>query len=440
MREATRRPGAEGDAEAPQSAAPEGDAQNGGAQNGDAQQAARQQRAHKRRAATADAEADAFNQRHHAEVAEFNQLTNDACVGEDGQLDATAVKEWQREHAVAPDGKVGPKTIAAAGGKADEAKDGDAAKIDQPKTDKADKQKGPVEDIIEWLGIADIRHAIGVLQSLALGGADKKQGGEAKQAPKAAGPEDAGLNSKLSVDAFGNAVEALKPRWGDLDAKTRGDDLVAFANEQLATAGVYPVLGSLDPSVTGRVAGKFHNAGWKILLNKQLFSKSKFGTDDAPHMAATVYHEARHAEQYFRMAQMLAGQNDKLTAAEIGAQIGVPAYVAAAAMQAKILPNDPAAKFGQKMFDDRAGKGAEHNRHTLQQVEAQMKIYEPLFVRYEVAKASKDPKAIEEAHAALLAVKQPVMHAWNEYISLASEADAFKAEHAVDARLGVAPE
>ena len=439
MREATRRPGATGDAEGPQPAGAESEGEAGG----DAQASARQQRAHKRRAAANDAEADAFNQRHAAEVAEFNQLTKEACLGEDGKLDAAAVKEWQREHNVAPDGKVGPKTLAAAGGKADEAKDADAAKIEQPKTDKADKKKGPVEDIIEWLGLADIRHAIEQLKALALapGGADKKQGGGADKqaAAEAPKPEDAGLNSKLSVDAFGNAVEALKPTWSDLDPATRGANLIALANAQLANAGVFPVDGKLDPSVTGRVAGKFHNSTWHILLNKQLFSKSKFGADDAPHMAATVYHEARHAEQYFRMAQLLAGRN--ATADDIAAQLGVPPAIAAAAMQTKILPDAPEAKFAQKMFDDRAGKGAKHNAQTLEQVEHEMKVvYEPLFAKYEAAKASKDPKAIEEAHAALLKVKQPVMHAWNEYIKLASEADAFKAEHAVDAKLGVAPE
>ncbi|MCA1665774.1 MAG: peptidoglycan-binding protein, partial [Myxococcales bacterium] len=145
MRDAIRRPGARGDAEGPQSA----DADS--APDGDAQAAARQQRAHKRREAANDADADAFNKRHAAEVAEFNQRTNDACLGEDGKLDAAAVKEWQREHGVAPDGKVGPKTIAAAGGKADDAKndadaakDTDAAKIDQAK---AEKKKGPAEDV-----------------------------------------------------------------------------------------------------------------------------------------------------------------------------------------------------------------------------------------------------------------------------------------------------
>ncbi|HEX6838143.1 MAG TPA: peptidoglycan-binding domain-containing protein, partial [Polyangia bacterium] len=156
MREARPRPGAASDAEAPQSA-DAGDADGGGA--GAQQQAARAQRAHKRRDDAADGEATAFNERHAAEVAEFNQLTQNACIGEDGKLDPAAVKDWQRQHNVTPDGKVGPKTVAAAGGKepdgksAAAGKQADAAKINQPAIDKTSAKKGPVDDILEWLDL-----------------------------------------------------------------------------------------------------------------------------------------------------------------------------------------------------------------------------------------------------------------------------------------------
>ncbi len=442
MREEARRPGAQGDAEAPQPAGADADVASDDGGAGDRQQTARLARAHKRREGAGDAEAEAFNQRHGTEVAEFNQLTKDACLGEDGKLDPEAVKQWQREHDVAPDGKVGPKTLAAAGGKDAEPKDAD--KVDQPKTDKPDKpekKQGAVDDILSWLDLATIQQAIQHLKTLALSqGAGKDQKSNTNPAPDGARPETSGLNSKMSVDAFGNAVTALQAQWNDMNPTSRGANLVGLANEQLVNAGVFPVDGFLDSSVKGKVAGSFHNATWKIRLNKELFSRTKFRAEDAPHMAATVYHEARHAEQYFRMAQMLAGRNEKATAEEVAAQIEIPPEVAAAAMQSKILPSDPAAAFGQKMFDDRQGQGAAHNRHTLEQVEREMAIYAPLRERYEAAMASKNPEEIEAAHAALLQVKQPVMHAWHEYVKLASEADAFSAEHAVDAKLGVAPE
>ncbi|MCU1278458.1 MAG: hypothetical protein JWM53_2004 [bacterium] len=146
MRESTRRPGAQANPEGPESA-DGADTRDGAGQ----QQLAQQQRAHKRRDAAHDADAAAFNERHAAEAAEFGRLTNDACLGEDGKLDAAAVKEWQREHGVTPDGKIGPKTLAAAGGSGTDGKvAGQAASAGAGARLRA---KGPVDEIDQWLDL-----------------------------------------------------------------------------------------------------------------------------------------------------------------------------------------------------------------------------------------------------------------------------------------------
>jgi peptidoglycan hydrolase-like protein with peptidoglycan-binding domain len=451
MREATRRPAAEGGE--PQ-AAPSAGSETAGGESGAAagetgvtggvaQQAARQQRAHQRRAAASEAEADAFNQRHAAEAAEFNQLTKDACAGEDGKLDPAAVKQWQRAHDVAPDGKIGPKTLAAAGGRSNgEDKSADDAKIDAPKKGALEKQKqASVDDILSWLDLATVEQALGRLKALGTGltgGEPPRRDAQTKSGP--VGSDMTGLNSKVSVGAFAAAVDALKANWSDLDGSARSDKMLAIVNVELAAAGVFPVDGRLDSSVSGQVAGKFHSVDWRLRLNKGLFSRSKLAAADAPHMAATVYHEARHAEQTFRMAQTLAGRNDKMSPTAIAKMIDIPPEVADAAIRAKILPSDPAAAFGERMFEARHGAGGAHTAETLKQVEKEMTIYRPLRERYEAALQSKDSTAIEAAHAALQQIKQPVMRAWDAYINLATEADAFQAEHAVDEALGVKPQ
>lgn len=438
MREARPRPGATRDAEAPQSA----DAGDGDGGAGTQQEAARAQRAHKRRDAAADGEAAAFNERHAAEVAEFNQLTQNACLGEDGKLDPAAVKDWQREHNVAPDGKVGPKTIAAAGGKSTAPEKGaDSDKVDQPQTGKAEeKKKSPVEDVLQWLDLGTVRQVLQQLHVLAAAPAAADKGKTAPADGADSGRDTSGIASQLAIDSFAAAVEGQKNSWDGMGARARSDKLMAFVNAQLTAAGVPAVRGHLDPRAHGNIAGKFHSHDWMMFLNPQIFGKHKLKDDDAPHMAATVYHEARHAEQHFRMAQTIAGQQQNVTAATIADRLDLPTPIATAAIAAKILPTDPAAAFGKRMLDDKAGSGAQHNSEALKEIEAQMKIYEPLRQRYEAAVASKNPDEIEAAHAALLKVKEPVMAAWNAYVKLATEADAFQTEHAVDAALGVAPQ
>ena len=239
MRE-SKRPGAAGDAEGPQSAdadaAAAGGAGEGASAGGDVA-AARLHRAGKRKEGAADAEADAFNTRHAAEVAEFNALTKDACLGEDGKVDAAAVKQWQREHHVAPDGKIGPKTIAAAGGKAG-ATDDD--KVEQPNTGKADKQgkqdkkRGPVEDILEWLDLGTVRDVLQQLHMMAMSpkGGDKddgkKEGGDAKAADPDADRDTSGIASQLAIDAFAAEVKAQKNNWEGMRPQSarRQDGLV----------------------------------------------------------------------------------------------------------------------------------------------------------------------------------------------------------------------
>lgn len=55
-----------------------------------------------------------FNAAHPEEVAEFNRVTKDACLGHDGNLDPKLVSDWQASHGIAPDGRVGPATVDAA--------------------------------------------------------------------------------------------------------------------------------------------------------------------------------------------------------------------------------------------------------------------------------------------------------------------------------------
>jgi hypothetical protein len=54
-----------------------------------------------------------YNAAHASFVSDFNEATGNSCVV-DGELDPQAVARWQAQHGLAPDGKVGPMTVAAA--------------------------------------------------------------------------------------------------------------------------------------------------------------------------------------------------------------------------------------------------------------------------------------------------------------------------------------
>lgn len=58
--------------------------------------------------------ARAFNANHQDDVFTFFHATGFACAGPDGEPDPYAVANWQAEHGVAPDGRIGKETAEAA--------------------------------------------------------------------------------------------------------------------------------------------------------------------------------------------------------------------------------------------------------------------------------------------------------------------------------------
>jgi hypothetical protein len=78
-------------------------------------------------------------------------------------------------------------------------------------------------------------------------------------------------------------------------------------------------------------------------------------------IANTVYHEARHAEQWFNIAQLRAGQGR--TSAQIASEMGIPARIASAAVAAPIVAGTAKALIAQGWYDQIYGTGgAERNR------------------------------------------------------------------------------
>jgi hypothetical protein len=418
MRETTRRPGAQADPEAPQSAS---DADGGGGA-GDAQQAARQQRAQKRREAAHDAEADAFNQRHAAEVGEFNQLTKDACLGDDGKVDAAAVKEWQREHNVAPDGKVGPKTIAAAGGKAPNAAAGADAQVAKPNAAPPPKAKSPIEDAMSWIDaspIGVILEHIGILGKQAQAGA-KPEAGAAEAKPL---PDVSGLASEVSIGHFAEAAKALEKEqnWRPFSPHERAHKLVQAANTQLKAAGALEIEFKFDSALSSANPGQFFHEEWAMHLFRAPFVAKKLDGKTAASLVDTVYHEARHAEQNFRIARLLAGQQG-MTIEKIQKQTSIARRAIEVASKNPLAADDPQSKQAQAMFDDKYGAGHDHHKTAEEDAKLKINAYKEVQKRAEDPKASPDDKAA--AQRELEAMKPSVKAAWEAYSSLATEADA----------------
>jgi hypothetical protein len=85
--------------------------------------------------------------------------------------------------------------------------------------------------------------------------------------------------------------------------------------------------------------GNFQPESWKLAFNAnvQILNGVKMlnqlSRNAAAEIADTIYHEMRHCEQYFTVAQMLAKENTALDAESIARQVGIPLNVATTAIK-----------------------------------------------------------------------------------------------------------
>jgi hypothetical protein len=133
-----------------------------------------------------------------------------------------------------------------------------------------------------------------------------------------------GIGATVAVNRFIVAAKDVQANWTSLKSEERADKFGKAANAELTAAGAYEVKPNLED--LGQFAGQFHFSTWILGLGKAPFSAPLVNDAEASEMAATVYHESRHAEQWHRMARLLAGQGKK--PAEITTALSIPAKVA----------------------------------------------------------------------------------------------------------------
>ena len=95
--------------------------------------------------------------------------------------------------------------------------------------------------------------------------------------------------------------------WSTLATpEARLKKLVELVNVPLAAHGVPPVTEAFDTDANN--SGSFDFPTWRMLVGKTPLSATDLTTAAAKDLTDTIYHEARHTEQWFRMAQLRAGR------------------------------------------------------------------------------------------------------------------------------------
>lgn len=92
----------------------------------------------------------------------------------------------------------------------------------------------------------------------------------------------------------------------------------------------------------GGSSGQFDFTTWTLDIDTTILNKDAVSDDEANDLVDTIYHEARHSEQWFRMACLRAGEGR--TESQIATELFIPANIA---KEAANHPLKPLSKFSQ---------------------------------------------------------------------------------------------
>jgi hypothetical protein len=256
-----------------------------------------------------------------------------------------------------------------------------------------------------------------------------------------------GLNSDQKIaDQFANSLKQLQTNWQNMTIPERTAALKSIINKTLNSAGL-PTC-DVRSLQLGRTSGQFDREYWRITVDSDLLNQPKLSNKDVIELGQKLYHEARHSEQFYRIAQMLASQppnGQKRTPQEIVNELGVPLSVAQRATQSvKSTPLSPAQlQAANAWYQSMYGTGRNYRSQVFNQLDTTALAYQKAQNAYDTAlvNAKKLPGAVPpQTIAQLERLSQRVdstlkayQKAYEAYRKLPEEADAFRVQDRVSA-------
>src|SRR5690348_6111461 len=147
-----------------------------------------------------------------------------------------------------------------------------------------------------------------------------------------------GMADGATRKEFIGSFRKLQHDWAKLPPKDREVGLNKCINNALAKSGSPNVNVSAVPLSAGR-NGELDFTTWTVKVNDTLTDSDSLTEIGAKKLANTMYHETRHAEQWFLIAQKLAAEGKSST--EIQKQTRMPASIADSAVKNPLRKNDP---------------------------------------------------------------------------------------------------
>lgn len=236
-----------------------------------------------------------------------------------------------------------------------------------------------------------------------------------------------GLAKQKSIDTFSDkSKELLANPEGKSDQEV-ALEICAEANKRLTDNGIPELEPLIVPSFAGR--GAFDDGNWRLLINGEQFVNEKL--KNMKRLTSTIYHEARHAEQEFRVAQMLAGK--KHSAEQIVAITGIKDEIAeiAARPENHIQPGTMEAVIAEGWHDSL------HSESGKKTIKKNNDALDKAFAERQAAREAHEANPTPENKAKLEIAEANHQKAVHDYFDMPHEFDAERVAEKVEDNLGM---
>ena len=170
-----------------------------------------------------------------------------------------------------------------------------------------------------------------------------------------------GIGAGFAIGQFIGVAKKVREHWAELTPYGRAEVLVNAVNFELAHFDIPKVGFTLED--LGNDNGRLDFENWVLELNETRFKKATPEAADLPGISRTVYHESRHADQWFRMARLQVGL--KMKGDDIADKLGIPAWVVKEAQKQPLKGDSPEAKEARQWFESVYGAKADERNKTL---------------------------------------------------------------------------
>jgi hypothetical protein len=249
-----------------------------------------------------------------------------------------------------------------------------------------------------------------------------------------------GLQGGTEPENFGKEAQTgVIDRWQQLSVDQRIAELIRLVNTHLAHAKVPQITPNAQDTLD---AGVFSFPDWTMTVGKQAMAREQPDLAQAKDLVDTIYHEARHAEQWFRIAQLRSLQrkskNAKATdddiAKAVATELGIPKNIADEAVKPPgFALGSMDALIAQGWFDSVYGSGRARREQILTELDKAEKALDTAEKKQKAHPSQAQQAAVDRA-------RDRVARAIAGHATLPEEDDAFVAgERAQPGVTGGAP-